>query len=108
MKPELTNVAYLRAMNGASEDLGRRLLELVEPTRAESGCLRYDIYRSVADSNGWMVVEDWMNQAAFDFHMQTPYVQSFMRDLPSLAAQDADLRAYRQMSPVAETSEVNE
>jgi quinol monooxygenase YgiN len=39
------------------------------------------VHSSTADSNVWMIYEDWASQAAFDFHMQAPYVRGFLNDL---------------------------
>lgn len=44
MPRELTLVAFLRAKPRQSEELSRRLNALVEPTRAEAGCINYDLH----------------------------------------------------------------
>jgi quinol monooxygenase YgiN len=96
---ELTNAAFFTAKQGKSDELGRRLLALVEPTRREAGCVRYDIYRSNDDPDAWFVYEDWRAIDDFSAHMQTPYVQSFMADVPVLCATDVEICAYSRMSP---------
>ena len=94
----LTNLAFFHAKPGRSEDLGSQLMNLVAPTRQEPGCLRYDIYRSKEDPNGWFVYEDWRSQADFDSHMQTSYVTSFMKRVPELCEGDVEICTYEMRS----------
>lgn len=98
MSVELTNAAFFNAKPGQSEALGSHLLALVAPTRREPGCLRYDIYQSKDDPNAWFVYEDWRSQADFQAHMQTPYVEAFMKLVPELCADDVDICAYQMRS----------
>jgi quinol monooxygenase YgiN len=53
MSQQLTLVALIRAKPDKSEELGRRLLALVEPTRKEVGCINYDVHRSNDDPSLW-------------------------------------------------------
>lgn len=95
----LTKVAFFNAKPGHSEALGARLRALVEPTRSELGCLRYDIHRSDEDSNLWFVYENWFAQADFDAHMRTPYVQAFMADVPELCADGITIHTGHRLTP---------
>jgi quinol monooxygenase YgiN len=64
-----------RPGTGLAETVGQRLLALVQPTRKEEGCIRYEIYQSTNNDNDWFIFETWKSTEAFDFHMQTPYVR---------------------------------
>ena len=98
----LTKAAFFAAKPGMGEVLGVRLLALVEPTRSELGCLRYDIHRSDEDEDSWFVYENWATQDDFDAHMRTPYVQSFMAALPDLCTDGVTIHtAYRLTSNFA-------
>ncbi|MFJ6199932.1 putative quinol monooxygenase [Micromonospora sp. NPDC092111] len=46
-------------------------LEMVPITRAEPGCLGYDLYQSVEDPSVMFLYENWTDQAALDRHMNT-------------------------------------
>lgn len=98
----LTKAAFFTARPGRGEALGARLLALVEPTRSELGCLRYDIHRSDENAGLWFVYENWATQDDFDAHMRTPYVRSFMAELPELCADGVTIHtAYRVTSNFA-------
>ncbi len=74
--PDLHVVAVLTAKPGSEDVLERALKSLVEPTRAEPGCVSYELYRSDVDAQTFVTVELWTSQADLDAHMQTPHIQA--------------------------------
>jgi quinol monooxygenase YgiN len=90
MSSKLTLVASLRATPGQSEELGRRLNALVEPTRAEAGCINYDLHRSNEDRAVWMLYENWRSAADLNAHFETPYLKEAR--LAEVVEGDMDLR----------------
>jgi quinol monooxygenase YgiN len=94
MMTQLTNVAFFRAKRETVEELGSRLLALVESTRSEPGCSRYDIYQSSNDPQDWFIHEDWRSPADFDAHMQAPYISAFMPLVPDLCERDVEIRSF--------------
>ena len=48
---QLTVVAKIKAKPGCEAEVHRELLQLISPTLAESGCLNYDLHRSIEDDN---------------------------------------------------------
>lgn len=95
-----TNVAFAVARPAMAEQLGIELLKLVTPTRAEPGCLRYEIHRSLRDPHIWMILETWRARADFDAHMQTPYVRDFLAQVPSLCVGDIEIGEYHHTSAI--------
>ncbi|HSC78410.1 MAG TPA: antibiotic biosynthesis monooxygenase [Candidatus Acidoferrales bacterium] len=72
----LTAVTFIRGLEGKEEELKRELLALSAPTRAEPGCLRYDLYQSPQHSNLFMRLEVWRNPEALEAHKMTPHIQA--------------------------------
>ena len=72
---DLPVVAVLTAKAGSEQQVQQALAALVEPTRAEPGCVSYDLHVSAADPATFITVESWRSQADLDAHMQTPHVQ---------------------------------
>lgn len=66
------------------DDLRARLLGLVGPTRAESGCLRYDLHSHPDDPLRLTFVEEWASPAALAEHDLTPWVRDIREHLPRL------------------------
>lgn len=97
-RPGRTNVALATAKPGMSETLGAQLLKLITPTRAEPGCLRYEIHRAVQDRQSWMILESWRAPSDFDAHMQAPYVREFLAQVPALCVRDIEIGEYQDVS----------
>lgn len=72
----LTAVTFIRGPEGADEDLMRELLSTTEPTRAEAGNIRYDLYQSTNAKNQFMRFEIWRNPQALEEHKQTPHLKA--------------------------------
>ena len=71
-------IARLHTQPGQADLVASALLDLADPSRAEPGCLLYDVCRSKADPNDLLVLEEWESQAALDAHMATPHFQAFV------------------------------
>ena len=98
MPHQLTLVALIRAKPGKAEELGRRLLALVEPTRAEPGCINYDVHRSNDDPALWIMHENWHSPADLDAHFRTPYLKDFIAHSEEPLAREMDLYRCTMMS----------
>ena len=72
--PHLDAVAVITAKTGSEEVVGDALRALVEPTRAEAGCVSYDLFESAASPGTFVTIERWRGQADLDAHMQTPHI----------------------------------
>jgi quinol monooxygenase YgiN len=62
----------------AAEEIGeaeRTLRELRDKSRAEAGCITFDVSRSVEDENVFVLYEEWQDQAALDFHYKTEHFE---------------------------------
>ncbi len=95
----LTNLAFIRAKAGRSDDLGQGLLGLVAASRAEPGCLCYEVHRSNDDADLWMVYENWRSAEDLAAHFSLPHMQAFIKDVPSLVEGELDLRSFSRLSP---------
>lgn len=73
----LTVVAKLKAKNGCEEQLGELLRSLVGPTRAEQGCINYDLHRSHEDPSLFIFYENWESRPLWEAHMRSPHLVAF-------------------------------
>jgi quinol monooxygenase YgiN len=76
MKP-LTIIAKLKAKNSCEEQLGQVLRSLIEPTRAEKGCINYDLHRSHEDPGLFIFYENWEIRPLWEEHMKSPHLMDF-------------------------------
>jgi len=99
--PQLTIIATLVAKPGKSEALGQALLALVPPSRAEEGCINYDLHHSLSDPNTWIVYENWVSKAALEEHFATPHFQAFSQQLGDLTDGSVGLQELTMVSSKA-------
>ena len=82
---DVTILARFRAKPGREARLLQELKRLPEPTRAEEGCITYDLHQSQSDPALFVFYENWASQAALDAHFGTPHLQALLRLVPELA-----------------------
>ena len=71
---ELQVVATIPVKPEAVDQVREALKVLVEATRAEEGCLAYDLFESASTPGTFVTVERWTDSAALDAHMGMPHV----------------------------------
>jgi quinol monooxygenase YgiN len=59
------------------EEAIRALRSLRDASRAEAGCITFDVSRSVDDSSAFVLYEEWRDQAALDEHYKTDHFNRF-------------------------------
>jgi quinol monooxygenase YgiN len=63
---------------------------MIEPTRAEPGCISYRLYQDVEDENAFTLVEEWESQAVLDDHFRTPHFDRLLEWIPSVVIDGPD------------------
>lgn len=71
---ELQVVATIPAKPEAADAIREALKSLAEATRAEEGCVAYDLFESGSVPGTFVTVERWTDSVALDAHMAMPHV----------------------------------
>ena len=90
-------VARLTARPETVAELQSLLLSLIEPTRQEPGCLRYELLHNSTDPTDFTFIEEWLDEAALEAHFTTPHLQAALAQAPALLAVEPDIRRYTLM-----------
>lgn len=91
-------VARFMAKPGRVEDLKRVLTDFVSPTRAEDGCISYDLLENISDPADLTFVEEWTSEAALEKHLASKHIALGRAELPDLIDGEGDIRVYRQIA----------
>lgn len=67
--------ATVKALSGHEAVVRQALLDMLAPSRRESGCLCYNLHESKSTPGLFIFYEQWASQAAFDAHLETPHFQ---------------------------------
>jgi quinol monooxygenase YgiN len=87
-------IARLEARPDTKEELLSLLKSLLEPTRREPGCIRFELWQSRVTPTDFVVVSLWENAEAVSQHVGTSHATRAMSRLRELLAAPLDLRFY--------------
>jgi quinol monooxygenase YgiN len=72
----ITAVTFIHGIAGREVDLRDHLLSLAAPTRAEPGCLQYDLYQSPEQPAEFMRLERWRSLSDLEAHKAMPHLRA--------------------------------
>lgn len=83
--------AKIKAKPGKEDAVKQALLALIQPTRLEAGCINYDLHQSNTDKADFRFYENWESEEAFDQHLKTPHIQSFLEKADDLLSEPVEI-----------------
>ncbi|MDV3000922.1 MAG: hypothetical protein N5P05_002528 [Chroococcopsis gigantea SAG 12.99] len=90
-------VAKITALPHQVEGTKELLLGLLEPTRQEKGCIKYDLFQNQDDPTDFTFVEEWQDRESLNQHLQTHHIQHALSLIPALMVAPPDIRVYNQI-----------
>lgn len=91
MAEKVTVIAKIKAKPGMEEKVKEELMALVAPTRAESGCINYDLHQSPDDKSLFVFYENWTSKKDLDEHLETPHLMAFKGKAGDILAEPLDI-----------------
>jgi quinol monooxygenase YgiN len=90
----ITVVAKNYIQKDKLEQVIRVCQELVDLTRNEDGCIKYDVYQDVNDEAILTMIEEWENQECLDAHMKSEHFTRLVPILSDLSEKTGELNVY--------------
>ena len=87
-------VAHLISQPDTIAQTREVLLGLIELTRAEYGCIVYELFQNNGDPTDFTFVEEWTDDSALDAHLESPHLIDAKTKLAGLLAAEPDIRRY--------------
>jgi quinol monooxygenase YgiN len=84
-------VARLKVKSEMVEVATKAALELVTPSRAEAGCINYDVHQAIDDETVFVWHETWKSKTALDEHFETPEFKTFFAIAGEIAAEPSQM-----------------
>ena len=84
-------VAHLTAIPDNVEAV---LREIIEPTRQEAGCIKYQLLQNNSQPTDFTFVEEWTDNEALKAHAGSSHMQAMEVKLKGLLAAVPDIRSY--------------
>ena len=76
---KLTIVARILAKPASLDLVKSELLKLIDVTRAEEGCINYDLHQDNDNENLFLFHENWESKALWQTHMNKLHLADYMK-----------------------------
>jgi quinol monooxygenase YgiN len=87
-------VARLTARPDRVDETLEALTALIAPTRAEDGCILYELSQNNDDPTDFTFVEEWTTDAALDAHLESDHIRKLQSQADDLLSAPPDVRRY--------------
>ncbi|MBU1315908.1 MAG: antibiotic biosynthesis monooxygenase [Alphaproteobacteria bacterium] len=94
-------IATLTARPETREELFRLLVDQVGLTRAEHGCINYNLHVDASDPYVFVFYENWQSQADLDAHMKMPHLKPLLSQIDRLLAKPIEMWRLHPTEPAA-------
>jgi quinol monooxygenase YgiN len=98
MSKKLTVLARVRAKREAVDEVKRECLALVAPSRAEEGCINYDLHQSADDNTLFVFYENWTSREALERHLEMAHSLLFDERTEGLLAEETEITFWEMIS----------
>jgi len=75
---KLTIVAHIKANPEHIDLVKSELLKLIDVTRAEAGCIQYDLHQDNEDPTHFLFHENWENRDLWQAHMDAQHLKDYL------------------------------
>lgn len=76
---KLTIVARILVKPEKREFVKSELLKLIDITRAEKGCIQYDLHQDNENENLFLFFENWENRTLWQVHMDNQHLADYIK-----------------------------
>lgn len=75
---QLTIVANIKAKTDKVELVKAELLKLIDVTRAEKGCINYDLHQDNENPSHFLFYENWESRELWQIHMNNEHLAAYL------------------------------
>lgn len=76
---QLTVIAKILVKDAQREFVKSELLKLIEPTRAEEGCINYDLHQDNKNPNLFLFFENWTTRDLWQKHIKNDHIVAYQK-----------------------------
>lgn len=94
---KVTVVARIRAKLGKEDALKPLLIGMLSPTRAEQGCINYDLHQSADDKTLFLYYENWESLDDLKAHSGSAHIKAFREKAADLFAEPIEITLWQMI-----------
>ena len=87
-------VARIKAKSDRVDEVRQLLTSLIEPTRLEPGCVRYELLQNRNDPTDFTFVEEWESDPTYASHAASEHIREVGPMLRGKVVEAPDIRTY--------------
>lgn len=96
---QVTVVARFKARTGMEERLREETTRiLVEGSRADAGCLNFDLHQGADEPSLFVLYENWTSKQDLEDHWEQPHVQEWYEKYEDLAEGEVEISLLEMVS----------
>lgn len=94
---QVTVVVRLKAKPGLEAQVREELHNLLRPTRAEQGCLNFDMHQDLNDPGLFLFHENWLCEVDLQRHFKTPHITEWIKKAEGMLAEPMQLTRWQKV-----------
>jgi quinol monooxygenase YgiN len=98
---KVTVLARFKAKKGKEEELRQAIMACVAPTRAEAGCINYDLHQLADDKGDLILYENWESKEILEKHLAMPYLVDLKAKSEKLCSEPIEITLWEMISKPA-------
>ena len=98
---KVTVLARFKAKNGMEDQLKQAIMTCVAPTRAEAGCINYDLHQRADDRGTLVLYENWRSKEDLDVHLGMPYLRELKAKAGEFCSEPIEITLWEMISKPA-------
>lgn len=93
----ITITAKSTLIEGKKEEYIRIAQELITESNNEEGCISYDLYEDINDTNVVTFIEEWKSKEAIEIHNNSEHFTRIVPKLRELQAEDSSVNLFTKI-----------
>jgi quinol monooxygenase YgiN len=95
MDGAVTVIARVSAKPGQEFRVQQVLEGLLAPTRAEPGCINYDLHQSQTNPALFLFYENWESEGHLEAHARSAHIQAFRKLAEEILAEPVEITKWK-------------
>lgn len=87
-------LAKVTAKSGMADNIINESKAIIEATRAEEGCIEYNLYKSTEEENVLSFIEKWESKEFLESHLKQQHFIDFGSAIEDFLAKDLEISVY--------------
>jgi len=94
---QVTVTARLKVKPGLEDRFRQEFEPVIALTRAEDGCLNYDLHQSIEDPSLFLLHENWASENILNLHLQQPYIRALGAKAEEFLVEPPEVKLWQQV-----------